>query len=418
MKKYDVVVIGGGPAGLMAAGRAAELGASVLLLEKNEILGKKLLMTGGGRCNFTNRLPLRQLAVSFGVGEKFLLSSLNQFGPEEMISFLEARGVKIKVEANGRAFPQSNSANEILQTLINYIKSNGGEIKAGAQVVKIIQRPCPAEPSRRSGIQKLILDDKSEVFADNFVIATGGKSYSLSGSSGEAYIWLKNLGHKIIKPTAALSQIIIKEKLKDLEGLSLTNGILMLYQADKKIITSQGDFIFTARGLSGPTALNLSRNIARLNNGDLKIKIDFFPDEIREDLDRRLQDLIRDNQNMAIKNILGKIIIKRLADFILTELKIKSDKKGGGLTRAERWKILDFLKNYSLSVMGLGDFNEAMVTVGGIDLKEVDPKTMRSKIIKNLYLAGEVLDLDGPTGGYNLQVAWTTGYVAGENVVK
>jgi len=410
MKIYDVVVIGGGAAGLIAAGRAAELGASVLLLEKNQELGIKLLMTGGGRCNFTNQSPVRLLSQSLGVNGRWLLSGLSRFGPNQIINFFEERGVKIRVEAGGRVFPESSNAREILKVLVDYVKLGGVDIKTKSSVVKIVKK--------ENRIVKLILADKTEITALAFVLACGGKSYPHSGSSGDAYAWLENLGHKIVNPKAALSPIMVKEKVKELEGLSLKDASLSLFQAEKKINEENGDFLFTSNGLSGPAALNLSRSVARQVNRDLKIKIDFFPYETREGLGQKIEFFIAKNKQADIKNILSRFCHKRLVNFALEQIKINPSKKGNEVARLEKLKIIDFLKNYSLRLFGLGGFNEAMVTVGGVCLKEVDPKSMASKIITNLFLAGEILDLDGPTGGYNLQIAWTTGHLAGENAAQ
>jgi len=409
MKIYDVVVIGGGASGLIAAGRAAELGASVLLLEKNQELGIKLLMTGGGRCNFTNQSSIQSLAQSLGVNGRWFLSGLSRFGPNEIINFFEERGVKIRVEAGGRVFPESSNAREILKVLIDYAKSGGVDIKTKSSVIKIVEK--------KNRITKLILADKTEITALNFVLACGGKSYPYSGSNGDAYVWLEDLGHKIISPKAALSPIAVKEKVKELEGLSLKDASLSLYQAEKKISEEAGDFIFTSNSLSGPAALNLSRSVARQVNRALRIKIDFFPYETKENLGQKIEFFINQNKQADIKNILSRLCHKRLANFALEQIKINPSKKGNEVARLEKLKIIDFLKNYSLRVFDLGGFNEAMITVGGVYLKEVDSKSMASKIVANLYLAGEILDLDGPTGGYNLQIAWTTGYLAGENAV-
>ena len=410
MKIYEVVVIGGGASGLMAAGRAAELGASVLLLEKNQQLGVKLLMTGGGRCNFTNQLSPRVLSEFFGVNGRWLIAGLSRFGSDEVIDFFKERGVKVKIEAGGRVFPESNQANEITKALVNYVELGGAEIKLNSAVTKIVVK-------EKSDF-KIILKDQTEINAKKIIIACGGKSYPSSGSSGDAYSWLKSMGHKIITPQPALCQIIVKDEIKKLEGLSIKNSALSLYKEGKKIAEENGDFIFTGGGLSGPSALNLSRAVARQKITGLKIRIDFFMGETKENLDKRIKLAISENKQSNIKNILSRLCHKRLVEFVLEQVNINPDKKGNGLTRIERLALGNFLKEYELSVSGTGGFNEAMITLGGIDLKEVNPKTMASKIISNLYLAGEILDLDGPTGGYNLQASWTTGYLAGENAAK
>jgi len=406
MNNYDVAIIGGGPAGLMAAVRASELGAQVIVLEKNDRPGKKLLMSGGGRCNFTNNSNSRDLALAYGLNGRWLFSALSRFGVQEIIDFFVSRGVKIKVENNNRVFPCSDSAQEILKTLLNVIKTNGVEIKTNSIVSKIIKK--------KNKIDKLILSDGTEIKAANFIIACGGQSYPFSGSSGEAYAWLKLLGHKIIKPKAALSQIIVKENIKPLEGLSLKGGELFFYKNNKRVASEVGDFIFTNRGLSGPAALNLSRLIARHDLNGLKVKIDFFPAKKKEELEKEIQELVDKNKKVDLKNIFSLFGHKRLIDYILNLSDVNPNKKGNGLMRQERKKIVDNLKELTFSFIGLGGFNEAMITVGGLDLKEINQKTMCSRLFDNLYFAGEILDLDGPTGGYNLQIAWTTGYLAGE----
>ena len=421
MKIYDVIIIGGGAAGLIAAGRAAELGASVLVLEKNKQVGNKLLMTGGGRCNFTNHSAPRLIAGAFGKNGRWLLSGLSRFGSEETIKFFQEHGVKIKKEDNGRVFPEKDSATEILNALTRYLKQGEGEIQTSATVKQI--------QTKDNRISRLILENGDSIIGRNYIIATGGQSYPGTGSSGDAYTWLTKLSHKIIDPRPAISRIIVKDQVKDLGGLSLTNITLYLYQGTKKISIETGALLFTNHGLSGPAALNLSRSITRhlnLNNqsalnskaNQLKIKIDFWPEEDKDNLNQRFKLLSEQNKHVSLKNILAKLFQKRLADYALTVTKVKSNQTGDSLTRSDRQALVDFFKGYSLSVQAIGGFNEAMITVGGVDLREINPQTMASKLIGNLYLAGEVLDLDGPTGGYNLQASWTTGYLAGENAAQ
>lgn len=406
MKIYDLVVIGGGPAGLIAAGRAAELGAKVLVLEKNQYPGLKLLITGGGRCNFSNYLSPRLLSEALSPNGRWLLSSLHRFGPQETIAFFENQGLETKVEANSRVFPASNKAREVLETLLKYLAKGAGEIRYKAEVFKIV--------IKEQKISKLILSDKTEVSAANFIIATGGRSYPGSGSSGDAYSWLRNMGHTIVEPRAAISKIIVKESIEALEGLSISSALITLFKAGKKVKSEAGDFLFTKNALSGPAALNLSRAAARQKIEELGLKIDFFPDDHQDELDDKIKQLLEQNKQLSVKNILSKISHKRLALFALEQNNINPNKKGNGLSKTERRLLLNFFKGYKLNIASLGGFNEAMITVGGVDLKEVNPKTMASKLISNLYLAGEILDLDGPTGGYNLQIAWTSGYLAGE----
>jgi len=408
---YDIVIIGAGPAGLMAAGHASELGARVLVLEKNKQAGIKLLMTGGGRCNFTNNAPTRIFAARFGQNGKWLLSGLSRYKSENIIKFFSDHNIKSEANRAGKVYPLNNSALKIRDTLIDYVESNGGTIRYNSPVIKIVKED--------DKIIKLVLADHSEIQAKKFIIATGGNSYQKSGSSGDAYTWLKELGHKIIKPRPALCPIILKENfIRELEGLSFPNVLLELYKEKKKISSENGDFIFTARGLSGPAVLNLSRLITKEDKVNLIIKIDFFPEETGADLDKQIRELIELNSRESIRNILNKLTQKRLVDFILNNKNIEISKKGADLTKLERSAIIDSLKDFTGHILALGDFAEAMITSGGVDLKEVDQKTMASKLYPNLYLAGEILDLDGPTGGYNLQVSWTSGYLAGESAVK
>jgi predicted Rossmann fold flavoprotein len=408
MELYDIVIIGAGPAGLMAAGHASELGARVLVLEKNKNAGIKLLMTGGGRCNFTNNAPDKVFIDNFGSNGKWLLSGLSNFNSESIIDFFAARNIKSQANLEGKVYPENNSAAEIRKALIDYVESNRGGIMYEARVIKIVKNA--------DKISKIILADNSEIKAKNFIIATGGNSYPLSGSNGDAYNWLKELGHKIIKPRPALSPIIVKENfVKNLEGLSFQNCSLSIYKNNKKISFESGDFIFTSRGISGPAALNLSRIITKEDKANLVLKIDFFPEESNESLDKKLRELVESNSKESIRNILSKLTQKRLADFILDNRSIEISKKGADLNKLERSTIINFLKDLTLTVLDIGGFNEAMITSGGVDLKEVNQKTMASKLYSNLYFAGEILDIDGPTGGYNLQIAWTSGYLAGES---
>jgi predicted Rossmann fold flavoprotein len=272
--------------------------------------------------------------------------------------------------------------------------------------------------SEKGLISSLILQDGTEVKATNFLIATGGQSYPSSGSSGDAFTWLKNLGHHIINPRAALSPIIVQENIQELEGLSITEAELSLYKGNKKLGSENGDFIFTSVGLSGPAALNLSRLIARQESGDLKIRINFFPEDNQESLEQKLLTLIADNKRLDLVNIFSRLLSRRLAIFLSAQTAIDEHKKGSELTRLERQACLHWLQNYRLSFARLKGFAEAMITVGGIDLKEVDARTMASKLFPNLYLAGEILDADGPTGGYNLQLAWSSAYLAGESIAR
>lgn len=406
--KYDIAIIGAGPAGLMAACRASELKAKVILIEKNERPGIKLSVTGGGRCNITNYIEdYKLLAANFSGGGKFLLSAFNKFGAKEVVDFFESNGLKTKIEKNNQVFPDSNKSQDVIKVLTDNIKKRNGKILTKEVVKNIIVVD--------NRIEKIILVSGQEIVANNYILACGGKSYPLTGSTGDAYKWLKDMGHNIVTPRPALTPIIVREKyIKELEGLSLSGVKLNLYQNNKPVADLKGDIIFTANGISGPAGLNLSRYIDTLA-GNFKIGLDFFSKITELELDNNLQKLFSLNGQKTLKNNLLTLLTPRLVSAIIILLRLDGEEKAGDVKKETRQAISKLLKDWQLIVMSLGDYNKAMITVGGLDVKEVDPKTMHSKIISNLFIAGELLNLDGPTGGYNLQICWSTGYVAGEN---
>lgn len=407
--KYDVAVIGGGPAGMMAAGRAGERGARVLLLEKNINLGVKLLATGHGRCNLTNvSADVKPMVCAYGKNGKFLFSSFHRFGAEDLINFFANRGVVIKREDNGRVFPKSDNARDILNAFRNYLSESKVEIRFGAKVKEII--------SSGDKIQKIILANGDEIFADNFIVSTGGLSYPGTGSTGDGYKWLKKLGHTIISPRPALTPVVVKEKfVKELEGLSLKDIEISVFKAGKKVDVKIGEAIFTADGMSGPVIINLSNGIGRILPGKINLRIDFRPELDLAGLDRQIQKDFQTDNNKLFRNYLVGTLSPKLAPVIIKLSGIDGEKKVNLITKKERKRLTRVFKEFTLEVKGLKGFNKAMITAGGVELKEVDPKTMRSKLFQNLFLAGEILDLDGPTGGYNLQICWSTGYAAGDS---
>jgi len=407
---YDVIVIGGGPAGMMAAARAGDRGARAFLLEKNNQLGLKLLATGHGRCNFTNILADKKEMINvYGKNYKFLFSSFSKFGVLSAINFFAKLGVASKEEDNGRIFPKSDKANDIKQALIKYLKKSSVEVRLNAEVKKVI--------AKDKKIEKIILENGEEIFANNFIITTGGKSYAETGSTGDGYKWLSNLGHKIITPRPALTPITVKEKfVKNLEGLSLKNIRISVYENKKKIISRVGEIIFTSDGVSGPAIIDLSERIGAILPTPTFLRIDFKPEIEAAQLDKKLQNDFHLAANKMFKNYLAGLVPPKLAPVVIKLTGINEKKQVNAITKAERQALVKALKEFTLEIKELKSFSKAMVTAGGVDIKEVDPKTMRSKIYKNLYLAGEILDLDGPTGGYNLQICWSTGYAAGESV--
>ena len=407
--KYDIAIIGAGPAGLMAGIRAGERGAKVVLIEKNKRPGLKLLSTGGGRCNLTKAIfDPKEMAACFDQPGKFLISALNRFGAKEIITFFNDRGVSTKIEKDNQVFPESNRAVEVLNILINDFKSHGGKLltEAGVRNFKIAD----------NNISALVLNNGNEITAKNYLIATGGQSYPNTGSTGDAYLWLKKMGHTVIAPQPALSPIVVKDKIvKKLEGLSV-RAALNLYNDHKKIKTIIGDIIFTANGVSGPAALDLSRYIKSTEK--LNLKIDFLPDYDLEALDEHLRDIFSRQGAKLFKNSLDGLVSPKLQYLLNDLLNINQAKTASIINREERKAIVNFLKGFNLKIQSIGGFDKAIITKGGVALNEVNPKNMQSKIINNLFLAGEVLDLDGPCGGYNLQICWSTGYAAGEGAAS
>ncbi len=411
-EKYDLAVIGGGPAGIMTAGRAGELGAKVVLLEKNRKIGVKLLLTGKGRCNITNNIEQpREIIERIGKKGKFLFPALHKFGVVEVLNFFESRGVKVKTERGGRVFPVSDSALTVLNALRKYLKEFNVRTEVNSVVQKIV---C-----ENNKIEKIILTNGEEIKADNFVIAVGGKSYPETGSSGDGYKWLRDLEHKVIPPTPALVPIITKEKIvKKMEGLGLKNVEISLYKNGKKIEAKFGEAVFTAVGISGPIILNLSRRIREELDGKLELRIDFKPALSFQKLDQRIQRDWLEFNNKIFKNSLDRLLPQALIPVIIELSEIDPLKQVNSITQSERKKIIHLLKEFKLTIKSLGGYEKAIITAGGVDLKEVDSRNMQSKIIDNLYFAGEILDLDGPTGGFNLQICWSSGYLAGENIGK
>ena len=411
-EKYDLAIIGAGPGGMMAALRASECGANVILLEKNPVPGMKILMTGKERCNITNaETDVRKFAANFGKNGKFLLTALYRFGTKETIDFFHSNRLKTKIERGGRIFPEGNKARDVQELFLSLIKKSNITLLTNCRIKNISQR--------QDRIEKIILDNAG-VKAKNYLISTGGLSYPRTGSTGDGYIWARQMGHTIVKPEPALTPILVKEKLvKALEGLSLKNVRISIYQDNKKRDDRFGEALFTGSGLSGPIVLDMSKSIGKsLVNGQTDLFIDFKPALDFNVLDKRILRDLEKYKNKSIKKILSELVPKKLIPVILELAKINPEGKGHSITRDERKKLRLLLKEFPLTVTGLLGFNKAIITTGGISLKEIDPKTMRSRIIKNLYFAGEILDLDGPTGGYNLQVCWSTGYLAGENAAK
>jgi hypothetical protein len=405
--KFDVAVIGAGPAGLMAAGKAASLGLSVVLIEKNATAGKKLLLTGNGRCNLTNaETNLRNLVANYNNGE-FLFHIFSVFSPERAIAFFEQLGVKTKVEKNKRVFPKSNESSEVLETLEKFLAKNKAELIFNSEIIDI--------EKKGKKISKLILKDKT-ITAKKYIFCTGGKSYPLTGSEGYGYKLAEKLGHTIIKPQPALFPIKLKEGwAKNLQGISLNNVKIELLGA-KKTFKEQGEIIFTHFGISGPAALNITFNMQNpLDIDGTKIRLDLYPPLNQEELLKRLDEIFKRYPKRAVKNLLSDFMPERLAEALLDIIHIDKEKIANNMPKPERLALAEIIKNVEVTAGASPDFDQALVTKGGVSLKEIDHKTMKSKIIDNLFFAGEIIDVNGRTGGFNLQMCWSTGYVAGQN---
>jgi predicted Rossmann fold flavoprotein len=405
---WDVAVIGGGPAGMMAAGRAAELGAKVVLIEKNATLGKKLLITGGGRCNVTNAEPdTKKLLAKFKKGAKFLPSPFSQWNNEDSISFFNAHGMPTKIEAGQRVFPASDSARSVWDVLVRYMKNGRVTVLSNSPVARL--------DTNDGLITKVTLKNGCEILAKNFILATGGLSRPETGSTGDGFTILKELGHSVSDTNAALVPIALKDGwVKRAAGVSLPNVKITMYQNDKKQESGSGKILFTHVGLSGPAILNMSRDIGELlKYGDVVLELDLLQDKGPEKVNARLQEILKADINKKMKNVLGSVVPPALVPVMLELARINGDTPCHSITRTERLALAHTLKHLRVSVKGLLGLDKAVVTSGGVALEEIDWKSMRSLKYPNLYIVGDLLDIDRPSGGYSLQLCWTTGFVAG-----
>lgn len=411
-EEFDVLVIGAGAAGLMAAGRAAELGAKVAIIDKNKTLGRKLLITGKGRCNITQgELSDKEFIKKLDKKGQWLFSALAAFGPKEVINFFESRGLKTKIERGGRVFPESDKAQNVLDILLKYLRERKVKIFADETVLGF-----NLEDKKIISVK---LADRS-ISAKSFILCTGGKAYPVTGSTGDGYIWASTLGHKVIKPVPALVPIETKEVWpKNLQGLSLKNVNLNLWQNNKKQDFRFGEMLFTHFGLSGPIVLDISKKIGELlSKGEVMIEIDLKPALDIAQLDKRLQRDFAASGNKDFKNYLPDLVPQKMIEIVIKFSGIDAHQKLNAITKEERRSIAATLKSLRTGARGLMGFDQAIVTSGGVDLAEIDSRSMRSKIMDNLFFAGEIIDLDGPTGGYNLQICWSTGFVAGSKAIE
>jgi predicted Rossmann fold flavoprotein len=402
-----VGVIGGGPAGIMAAGAAAGRGHDVTLIEKNKQLGKKLFITGKGRCNITNASPISEFFDNIISNREFLYSSLYTFDNEAIIRLLESYGLNTKVERGNRVFPESDKSSDVIKAFQKYLDHMGAEVLLNSRVSHVYME---------DNTFMVVLTTGEKMQFDRLVIATGGASYPATGSEGDGYKMARAFGHTVTELKPSLVPIELEEPwLKDLMGLSLKNVTLRAY-SDKKLIHEEfGEMIFTHFGISGPIVLTMSNHINRLKNKPV-LTLDLKPALDDETLDNRLLRDFQEYKNKQLKNALNDLLPQKLIPLIIQVSGIYPEKTVHQITREERSKLLEAIKAFPLQFKGFRPLDEAIVTSGGIKVQEVNPSTMESRIVPGLFFAGEIIDIDALTGGYNLQIAYSTGYLAGINV--
>ena len=423
-----VIVIGGGPAGMMAALAAAETGHEVLLLEKNEKLGKKLYITGKGRCNITNSGDMEDLFANVMTNSKFLYSAFYGYDNQMVMDFFEREGLALKNERGNRIFPVSDHSSDVINTLHRALKKAGVEVKLYTEVEKLLfeDRPDADELDKKEAHQIVkgvqlksgLVDGKRTVMADAIIVATGGFSYQATGSTGDGYRFARELGHTVTEIYPSLVPFNTREDyVKKMQGLALKNVTVRIFDGKKKLYEDFGEMLFTHFGVSGPLLLSASAMIApKYTSKELQMEIDLKPALDAEQLDKRILKDFEEAKNKQLKNSIGKLFPAKMIPVILELSEIDPDKKVNEITREERASFVKLIKAFPVTLNGLRDFREAIITKGGVKVNEVNPSTMESKKVKNLYFCGEVLDLDALTGGYNLQIAWSTGHLAGISI--
>lgn len=414
-----VIVIGGGPSGMMSAIQAKQNGNQVILLEKMKSLGKELLITGKGRCNITSSLGMEEFIENTPGNGRFLFSCYQNYTNQDIINFLKEQGLEVKEERGNRIFPVTDKSIDVLKCFTQKLKELKVEIQYETEVKQILTE-------EKEGIKKIIgvVTNHGNIMADRIILATGGKSYPLTGSTGDGYELVKPLGHTItpIKPSLVPLEVYDKNFCKQLQGLSLRNISIKLEDVEKKKIIYQdfGEMLFTHFGVSGPTILSSSAHLVRYPsiekkflNHSILLKIDLKPALTLEKLDERICRDFKENQNKQFKNSLNQLLPQKLIPVIIEKSKIPVNKHVNEITKEERKKLVTLLKNFIVEIKCFRPIEEAIITSGGISIKEINPKTMESKKVKGLYFAGEIIDVDSYTGGFNLQIAYSTGYTAG-----
>lgn len=410
-----VLVIGGGAAGMMAAVFAARNGQEVYLFEKNEKLGKKIFITGKGRCNITNAGDMDTLFASVTRNPKFLYSAFYGFTNEQTIIFFEELGVPVKIERGNRVFPVSDHSSDVISALSREMNRLGVQVELNTEVASIVTEM--AETQRVRGIR---LKNGREIAGDACIVATGGISYPSTGSTGDGFRFAKETGHQVTELFPSLVPMEVKEwYAKELMGLSLRNVSAAIYDGKKKLYEEFGEMLFTHYGVSGPIIISASSYIGeKLTEKELRLSIDLKPALTKEQLDQRVLRDFEENRNKRFKNSVDRLFPAKLKPIMIELSGISPEKKVNEISKEERNRFVNLIKDFSMTLTGLRSYKEAIITKGGVSVKEIDPGTMESKKVKGLYFAGEVLDLDALTGGFNLQIAWSTAAAAGNAVCE
>ena len=409
-----VIVVGGGAAGMMAAIAAADAGAKVCLIEKNEKLGKKIYITGKGRCNVTNAGEMETLFANCVTNAKFLYSAFYGFDNRKVMELLEKAGCPLKVERGDRVFPVSDHSSDVIAALSRELKKRNVEILLNSQVKELLM----AKKDEMQAVAGVVLANGRKLLSDRVIIATGGISYPTTGSTGDGYRFAKETGHGFVDTMPSLVPMNTKETwCREVMGLALKNVSVRLVQGKKVLYEGFGEMLFTHFGVSGPLILSASSYYVK-KQGLAMLYIDLKPALDMEQLDRRILRDFEENKNKQFSNALNGLFPVKLIPIMINQSGIRPDKKVNEITREERRAFAELIKKLPLTVTGVRDYNEAIITRGGVSVKDVNPSSMESKKVQGMYFAGEVLDLDALTGGFNLQIAWSTGYLAGENAAK
>lgn len=402
-----VLVIGAGPAGMMAAGNSALYGSKVIIAEKNKRVGRKLMITGKGRCNITNNCDNDMFIKNIPTNGRFLYSAINNFSPQDTIDFFTDNGLQVKTERGNRVFPVSDKALDVVDAMYAFIKKSK---------CKLIQREIKSLIIEDGAVKGAATADGEKIFANKVVIACGGKSYPLTGSTGDGYTLAKQAGHTIISPKPSLVPLVSSDEFcRDLQGLSLRNISITVFDGEgKKVYSDFGEMLFTHYGISGPVILSASAHMRNMEGG-YKVSVDLKPALSTEQLDKRILRDFDMFKNKDLANSLFKLLPSAVIPVVIDKTGIPPQCKCNSVTKEQRAKLAEIIKNFTVNIFEFRPIEEAIITSGGVCTKEINPKTMESKLVKNLYFAGEVIDVDGYTGGFNLQIAFSTGYLAGIN---